>query len=78
MIAEDAKVAAEPVLDFEYGIANAVLTATAFFGVLWFASGSATFFGWRSLGFMVYAAIIHSIAMSASMMLFDESVRNVV
>src|SRR5471030_2000531 len=54
-IAEDAKVATEPVVDFGYGIANAVLTAVVFFSVLWSASGSATFFGWRIPGFMVYA-----------------------
>ena len=72
-IAEDARVATEPVVDFGYGIANALLTAVVFFGVLWSASGSATFFGWRIPGFMVYAAIIYSIVMSASMMLFGRA-----
>jgi putative ATP-binding cassette transporter len=72
-IAEDAKVATEPVVDFGYGIANAVLTAVVFFGVLWSASGSAVFFGWRIPGFMVYAAIIYSAIMSASMMLFGRA-----
>jgi putative ATP-binding cassette transporter len=72
-IAEDAKVATEPVVDFGYGIANAVLTAAVFFGVLWSASGSAVFFGWRIPGFMVYAAIIYSVVMSASMMLFGRA-----
>jgi putative ATP-binding cassette transporter len=72
-IAEDAKVATEPVVDFGYGIANAVLTATVFFGVLWSAGGSADFLGWRIPGFMVYAAIIYSIVMSASMMLFGRA-----
>ena len=33
-IAEDANVATEPVVDFGYGITNAVLTAAVFFGVL--------------------------------------------
>jgi vitamin B12/bleomycin/antimicrobial peptide transport system ATP-binding/permease protein len=72
-IAEDAKVATEPVVDFGYGIANALLTAVVFFGVLWSASGSATFLGWRIPGFMVYAAIIYSVIMSASMMLFGRA-----
>jgi putative ATP-binding cassette transporter len=72
-IAEDAKVATEPVVDFGYGIANAMLTAVVFFGVLWSASGSATLFGWRIPGFMVYAAIIYSVIMSASMMLFGRA-----
>ena len=47
------KVATEPVVDFGYGITNAVLTAAVFFGVLWSASGSADFFGCRIPGFMV-------------------------
>jgi putative ATP-binding cassette transporter len=72
-IAEDAKVATEPVVDFGYGIANAVLTAVVFFGVLWSASGSAMFFGWRIPGFMVYAAILYSVIMSASMLLFGRA-----
>src|SRR6202035_3894934 len=72
-IAEDAKVATEPVVDFGYGIANAVLTAVVFFGVLWSASGSGTFFGWRIPGFMVYAAVIYSAVMSCSMMLFGRA-----
>ena len=72
-IAEDARIATEPVIDFGYGITNAVLTALVFFGVLWSASGSATFFGWRIPGFMVYAAIIYSIVMSTSMVLFGRA-----
>jgi putative ATP-binding cassette transporter len=72
-IAEDAKVATEPVVDFGYGITNAVLTAAVFFAVLWFAGGSATFFGWRIPGFMVYAAIIYSIVLSLSMVLFGRA-----
>src|ERR1700722_13579954 len=72
-IAEDAKVATEPVVDFGYGIANAVLTALVFFGVLWSASGSAVLFGWRIPGFMVYAAILYSLIMSGSMVLFGRA-----
>jgi vitamin B12/bleomycin/antimicrobial peptide transport system ATP-binding/permease protein len=75
-IAEDAKVATEPVVDFGYGIANAVMTAAVFFSVLWSASGSAVVFGWRIPGFMVYAAILYSIIMSASMMLFGRALIN--
>jgi vitamin B12/bleomycin/antimicrobial peptide transport system ATP-binding/permease protein len=72
-IADDAKIATEPVVDFGYGIANAVLTAMVFFGVLWSASGPAEVLGWKIPGFMVYAAIIYSIVMSASMMLFGRA-----
>ena len=72
-IAEDAKVATEPLIDFGYGIINAVLTAAVFFGVLWSASGSAVVFGWRIPGFMVYAAILYSIIMSAATVLFGRA-----
>ncbi len=72
-IAEDAKVATEPVVDFGYGITNAVLTAAVFFGVLWSAGGSATFFGWRIPGYMVYAAIVYSIILSVSMIVFGRA-----
>jgi putative ATP-binding cassette transporter len=72
-IAEDARIATEPVIDFGYGITNAVLTAAVFFGVLWSASGSANFFGWRIPGFMVYAAIVYSVIMSTSMVLFGRA-----
>ncbi len=75
-IAEDAKVATEPVVDFGYGIANAVLTAAVFFGVLWSAGGSAVLFGWRIPGFMVYAAIVYSVIMSVSMIVFGRSLIN--
>jgi vitamin B12/bleomycin/antimicrobial peptide transport system ATP-binding/permease protein len=75
-IAEDAKVATEPVVDFGYGITNAVLTAAVFFGVLWSAGGSADFFGWHIPGFMVYAAVVYSIVMSASMVLFGRALIN--
>src|SRR6185312_7645549 len=75
-IAEDARIATEPVIDFGYGITNAVLTAAVFFGVLWSASGTANLFGWHIPGFMVYAAIVYSIVMSTSMVLFGRALIN--
>src|ERR1700761_1976354 len=72
-IAEDAKIATEPVIDFGYGITNAVLTAAVFFGVLWSAGGSADFFGWHIPGFMVYAAVVYSIILSISMVWFGRA-----
>ena len=72
-IADDAKIATEPVVDFGYGIANAVLTAMVFFGVLWSAMAWLEILGRKIPGFMVYAAIIYSIIMSASMMLFGRA-----
>ncbi len=69
-IAEDARVATEPVVDFGTGIMNAVLTAIVFFGVLWTVGGSATVGGVVIPGFMVFAAIGYSALMSGSMVLF--------
>ena len=69
-IAEDARVATEPVVDFGSGIMNAVLTAVVFFSVLWTVGGSADVFGVTIPGFMVFAAIFYSGLMSGSMLLF--------
>ena len=69
-IAEDARVATEPVIDFGGGIMNAVLTAVVFLGVLWTVGGSADVFGVTIPGFMVFAAIFYSSIMSGSMLLF--------
>ena len=69
-IAEDARIATEPVVDFGTGITNAVLTALVFFGVLWTVGGSTELFGVEVPGFMVLAAIIYSCVMSGSMLVF--------
>ncbi len=69
-IAEDARVATEPVVDFCGGIMNAVLTAIVFLGVLWTVGGKAELFGVTIPGFMVFAAIGYSAVMSGSMVLF--------
>ncbi len=72
-IAEDSRVATEPLIDFGYGITNAILTALVFFGVLWSASGSATLFGLQIPGFMVYVAILYSIVMSSTTLLLGRA-----
>lgn len=69
-IAEDARLATEPVIDFVSGILNAVLTAVVFFGVLWAVGGSAPVFGVLVPGYMVWVALLYSAVMSGSMILF--------
>lgn len=69
-IADDARIATEPVIDFGFGIANAVLMAIVFLTILWSAAGPATFAGIQIPGFMVLAAIGYSVLMSGSMMMF--------
>ena len=69
-IAEDARVATEPVVDFGSGIMNAVLTAVVFFGVLWSVGGDTNIAGVHVPGFMVFAAIAYSVFMTGSMLMF--------
>ncbi len=69
-IAEDARVATEPVVEFGTGIMNAVLAAVVFFGVLWTVGGDIEVFGVTIPGFMVIAAAAYSGAMSGSMLIF--------
>ena len=71
-IAEDARVATEPVVDFAFGIINSVLIAVVFLGILWSAAGSFVFAGIAIPGYMVLVAILYSVAMSGSMMLFGQ------
>lgn len=69
-IAEDARVATEPVVEFGTGIMNAVLAALVFFVVLWSVGGSIDLFGVTIPGFMVIAAAAYSGVMSGSMLIF--------
>ena len=69
-IAEDGRLATEPVIDFASGILNAVLTAVVFFGVLWAVGGNAEWFGVEVPGYLVWVALIYSGVMSGSMILF--------
>ena len=69
-IAEDSRVATEPLVDFAFGILSAVLLAGVFFGVLWSAGGSVQIGGYEIPGFMVIVAVIYSGVMSISMIGF--------
>jgi putative ATP-binding cassette transporter len=63
-IADDVRLATEPLVDFVIGLLNAVLAAVAFIGILWAVGGSlrVNAFGSDILipGYMVIAAIIYS------------------
>lgn len=69
-IADDARIATEPVVDFSTGILTAILSAIVFFSVLWSVGGSTEVFGVHIPGFMVFAAVAYSGLMSVSMVLF--------
>jgi putative ATP-binding cassette transporter len=62
-IADDARLAIEPLVDFAHGITNAVLAAAAFIGVLWAVGGSIridAFGGVVIPAYMVLAAVLYS------------------
>ena len=63
-------VATEPVVDFAFGIANAILMVIVFLGILWSAAGTVVIDGVRFQGYMVLIAIGYAVTMSGSMMLF--------
>jgi putative ATP-binding cassette transporter len=63
-IADDTRLAIEPLVDFVNGLMNAVLAAAAFIGVLWVVGGGITFDAFGSTyqvpGYMVWAAVAYS------------------
>jgi putative ATP-binding cassette transporter len=69
-IAEDARVATEPLIDFGFGIATSILLAVVFLGILWSVPGPMSVGGVHVPGFMVLVAIGYSVVMSGAMMLF--------
>jgi putative ATP-binding cassette transporter len=68
-IAEDSRVATEPVVDFGCGIVNSILMALVFLGILWSAAGTVDIMGVRFQGYMVLVAVGYSAIMSGTMML---------
>jgi putative ATP-binding cassette transporter len=66
-IADDVRLAVEPLVEFIIGLANALLAAVAFIGVLWVVGGALTIGAVRVPGYMVIGAIIYSGLMSLAM-----------
>ena len=69
-MAEDARIATEPVVDFVIGLTNAGLLAITFLGVLWSIGGSITIAGYTIPGYMVFASLLYALFMSGCMALF--------
>jgi putative ATP-binding cassette transporter len=63
-IADDVRLATEPLVDFAHGLGNALLSAAAFIGVLWVVGGGIRFEAFGSTheipGYMVFAAVLYS------------------
>ncbi|MGL5735344.1 MAG: SbmA/BacA-like family transporter [Beijerinckiaceae bacterium] len=68
-IADDVRMALDPLVDFAIGLFSAILGAAAFIGILWSVGGAMRVsIGGTTLsipGFMALAAVIYGIAMSA-------------
>lgn len=75
-IADDTRMATEPVVDFAIGLLTAVLSAVAFLGILWAVGGGIDLtLGGSSFhlpGYMVWAAVIYSGIASAAMVLIGQ------
>jgi putative ATP-binding cassette transporter len=68
-IAEDARVATEPVVDFAHGLLSALVTGAVFLSVLWRTGGSRVVAGVEVPGFMIWAALAYAAIMVGSMSL---------
>jgi putative ATP-binding cassette transporter len=71
-MAEDARIATEPVVDFVIGLTNAGLLAVTFLGVLWTVGGSITIRGYTIPGYMVFASLLYAFCMSSFMASFGK------
>jgi vitamin B12/bleomycin/antimicrobial peptide transport system ATP-binding/permease protein len=81
-IAEDVRLAIEPLVDFAIGVLTAVATATAFFGILWSVGGSITLnVAGQDIvipGYLALAAILYTFATSSSAYLVGKPMVGVV
>ncbi|WP_166652364.1 ABC transporter ATP-binding protein/permease [Enterovirga rhinocerotis] len=66
-IADDVRLAIEPLVDFAIGLVNAILAAAAFFGVLWLVGGSIRLGPVTVPGYMVVAAVLYATLTSTAM-----------
>ncbi|MEQ1613971.1 MAG: ABC transporter ATP-binding protein/permease [Hyphomicrobiaceae bacterium] len=63
-IADDVRLATEPVVDFATGFTNAVLSALTFVSILFFVGGSITIAGYTIPGYIAIAALLYAIVVS--------------
>ena len=68
-IAEDGRIAIELLVDFSFGLLNALLAAVSFIGILWVVGGPLIVAGFSIPGYMVFACIIYSAITTLSMLL---------
>ena len=68
-IADDVRLAVEPLVDFAIGLVNAILTAAAFFGVLWVVAGAIRIGPVLVPGYMVWVSLLYALLTSSAMVL---------
>lgn len=68
-IAEDVRLAVEPIVDLASGLTTSALNLIMFSGVLWVAGGSAVILGVTVPGAMFFAAMAYAAVVSGSMVL---------
>jgi vitamin B12/bleomycin/antimicrobial peptide transport system ATP-binding/permease protein len=68
-ISDDVRLAVEPLVDFAIGLAKAVISAAAFFGILWVVGGALRVGPVLVPGYMVVAAVVYAALTSAGMVL---------
>ncbi len=75
-IADDTRMAIDPLVDFVIGLTNALLTATTFIGVLWVVGGPLNlgFLGRKGElpGYMVWSAVAYSLIASLVMVMIGK------
>lgn len=71
-IADDTRMATEPIVDFAIGLVTSIVSALTFVGVLWMVGGSLTVslgsLTFAIPGYMVLAALIYGVAVSGLML----------
>lgn len=71
-IADDTRMATEPIVDFAIGLVTSIVSALTFVGVLWMVGGALTVstgtISFSIPGYMVLAAVIYGVAMSGLML----------
>lgn len=72
-IADDVRMAVDPLVDLYIGVISSVLTGITFFGVLWSVGGSMTLGPVTIPGFMVIAALLYGGATSSVALLLGRS-----
>jgi len=71
-IADDVRMALEPIVDFAIGLFSAVLAFVTFVGVLWAVGGALSVSGVTIPAYMVIGAIVYGVVASTLMILFGK------